>query len=145
MCKTSAVNLTVIKRVLCRMTEKEQADVVLSRKAVFVRCCLKYKAYKAKILPLSCQDFRFGGGGRIRTTEAEATDLQSAPFDRSGTPPKYEPANCRLFLWSWWTDSNSRPADYKSAALPTELHQHSTALSQRTGVTGISSDFDMIT
>jgi hypothetical protein len=28
-----------------------------------------------------------GGGGRIRTYEAEATDLQSAPFDRSGTPP----------------------------------------------------------
>ncbi len=25
---------------------------------------------------------------------------------------------------SWWTDSNRRPADYKSAALPTELHQH---------------------
>ena len=25
--------------------------------------------------------------------------------------------------WSWWTDSNPRPADYKSAALPTELHQ----------------------
>ena len=25
--------------------------------------------------------------------------------------------------WSWWTDSNRRPADYKSAALPTELHQ----------------------
>ena len=43
MCKTSAVNLTVIKRVLCRMTEKEQADVVQSRKAVFVRCCLKCK------------------------------------------------------------------------------------------------------
>ncbi len=34
----------------------------------------------------------------------------------------------KLFLleakkWSWWTDSNPRPADYKSAALPTELHQ----------------------
>ena len=28
--------------------------------------------------------------------------------------------------WSWWTDSNPRPADYKSAALPTELHQHKT-------------------
>ena len=27
--------------------------------------------------------------------------------------------------WSWWTDSNPRPADYKSAALPAELHQHS--------------------
>ena len=26
------------------MTEKEQADVVLSRKAVFVRCCLKLMA-----------------------------------------------------------------------------------------------------
>ncbi len=45
MCKTSAVNLTVIKRVLCRMTEKEQADVVLSRKAFFVRCCLKSYGY----------------------------------------------------------------------------------------------------
>ena len=29
---------------------------------------------------------------------------------------------CRIK--SWWTDSNPRPADYKSAALPTELHQH---------------------
>ena len=25
--------------------------------------------------------------------------------------------------WSWWTDLNPRPADYKSAALPTELRQ----------------------
>ena len=25
--------------------------------------------------------------------------------------------------WSWWTDLNPRPADYKSAALPAELHQ----------------------
>ena len=25
--------------------------------------------------------------------------------------------------WSWWTDSNPRPADYKSAALPAELYQ----------------------
>ena len=30
---------------------------------------------------------RFGGGGWIRTTEANATDLQSAPFGHSGTPP----------------------------------------------------------
>ncbi len=29
-----------------------------------------------------------GGGGWIRTTEAFASDLQSDPFDRSGTPPK---------------------------------------------------------
>ena len=57
-----------------------------------------------------------GGGGWIRTTEANATDLQSAPFGHSGTPPY-------MRLWSWWTDSNPRPADYKSAALPAELHQ----------------------
>ena len=30
---------------------------------------------------------RHGGGEWIRTIEAEATDLQSAPFDHSGTPP----------------------------------------------------------
>ncbi len=29
------------------------------------------------------------GGRRIRTFEAEATDLQSVPFDRSGTPPAF--------------------------------------------------------
>lgn len=29
----------------------------------------------------------YGGRGWIRTTEAETTDLQSAPFDRSGTLP----------------------------------------------------------
>ena len=28
-----------------------------------------------------------GGGRRIRTSEAYAADLQSAPFDRSGIPP----------------------------------------------------------
>lgn len=26
-------------------------------------------------------------------------------------------------VWSWWTDLNPRPTDYKSVALPTELHQ----------------------
>ena len=29
-----------------------------------------------------------GGGRWIRTTEAFASDLQSDPFDRSGTPPE---------------------------------------------------------
>ncbi len=31
-------------------------------------------------------------------------------------------------IWSWWTDLNPRPADYKSAALPTELHQRIVAI-----------------
>ena len=29
----------------------------------------------------------------------------------------------KIKLWSWWTESNHQPADYKSAALPVELHQ----------------------
>ena len=53
------------------------------------------------------------GESRIRTYVAEAADLQSAPFDRSGISPE----RSRLL------DSNQRPADYKSAALPTELRR----------------------
>lgn len=34
---------------------------------------------------------QFGGGGWIRTTEAETPDLQSGPFDHSGTPPEFLP------------------------------------------------------
>ncbi len=33
--------LTYVEGFLCKMTENMQADVALSRKAVFVRCCLK--------------------------------------------------------------------------------------------------------
>ena len=51
-------------------------------------------------------------------SKSKTTDLQSAPFGHLGTPP-YEIVE----TWSWWTDSNPRPADYKSAALPAELHQ----------------------
>ena len=39
-----------------------------------------------------------GGGEWIRTIEAEATDLQSAPFDHSGTPPYSVFAGERLEL-----------------------------------------------
>ncbi len=55
------------------------------------------------------------GDGGFEPPKLEATDLQSAPFGRSGNLPYY--------LWSWWTDLNPRPIDYKSIALPTELHQ----------------------
>ena len=30
----------------------------------------------------------------------------------------------RVLFLSWWPDLNRRPADYESAALPTEPHQH---------------------
>ena len=61
----------------------------------------------------------FSGGGRwIRTTEGIASRFTVCPLWPLGNSP--------IFDWSWWTDSNPRPADYKSAALPTELHQHLT-------------------
>ncbi len=33
---------------------------------------------------------------------------------------KKAPVKGRLFVWSYWPDLNRRPADYESAALPTE-------------------------
>ena len=60
---------------------------------------LAYSAWKADVLPLNYtrqqpttllinEPSPHGGGGWIRTTEAYASDLQSDPFDRSGTPPE---------------------------------------------------------
>ncbi len=60
------------------------------------------------------------GAGGFGPPKSVTTDLQSAPFGRSGTLPYLI---CTSKRWSWWTDSNPRPADYKSAALPAELHQ----------------------
>ena len=65
--------------------------------------------------------------GGFEPPKSVTADLQSAPFGRSGTLPySFLPI---VRKWSWWTDSNPRPADYKSAALPTELHQHRYSLS----------------
>ena len=50
-------------------------------------------AWKAEVLPLNYTrrvvylGREYGGGGRIRTFEAFATELQSVGFDRSPTPP----------------------------------------------------------
>ena len=53
----------------------------------------------------------YGGGGRIRTCVAQrAPSLQPGAIDRSATPP--------FFAWSRRWDSNPRPSDYKSLALP---------------------------
>ena len=54
------------------------------------------------------QKFCLVVGDGFEPSKPEAADLQSAPFDRSGTQP----------LWSWRKESNLQPADYKSAALP---------------------------
>ncbi len=60
----------------------------------------------------------FGGGEWIRTTEVVDNRFTVCPLWPLGNSP--------MSIWSWWTDLNPRPADYKSAALPTELHQHLT-------------------
>ena len=48
-------------------------------------------------------------GDGFEPSKAQLTDLQSAPFGHSGIPPQN---------WSWRSESNQQPADYKSAALP---------------------------
>jgi hypothetical protein len=53
-------------------------------------------------------------GGGFEPPKASPTDLQSVPFGRSGTPPGAS-------VWSQRRDSNPRPTDYKSVALPAEL------------------------
>ena len=61
-------------------------------------------------------------GEGFEPSKPVATDLQSVPFDRSGTRPDlFVRVNCLQRSWRW--DSNPQPADYKSAALPIELHQ----------------------
>ena len=52
-------------------------------------------------------------------------------------PKNTKPAKLNVlagFAWSWWTDSNPRPADYKSAALPAELHQHMLQVATQKGL-----------
>ena len=61
--------------------------------------------------------------GGFEPPKSLTADLQSAPFGHSGTLPLILFSLREHKKWSWWTDSNPRPADYKSAALPTELHQ----------------------
>ena len=72
-----------------------------------------------ELLPLNLPQELNGGEWRIRTSVGRGpADLQSAAFDRSANSPLL------IFgFWSWRRDSNPRPADYKSAALPTELCQ----------------------
>ena len=56
----------------------------------------------------------FGGQGWIRTTEVGD--------DRFTVCSLWPLGNLSVY-WSWRLESNPQPADYKSAALPIELHQ----------------------
>ena len=50
----------------------------------------------------------FGGKRWIRTTEGGANRFTVCSLWPLGNLP----------IWSWWSESNQQPADYKSAALP---------------------------
>ncbi len=65
-------------------------------------------------------------GDGFEPSKSVTADLQSAPFSHSGILP-YNKKNLTQF-WSWLTESNHQPADYKSAALPVELSQQNGAL-----------------
>ena len=73
--------------------------------------------------PQSYMQCGFFNGGRrwIRTTEVTDNRFTVCPLWPLGNSPLFNKIAGEK--WSWWTDSNPRPADYKSAALPAELHQ----------------------
>ena len=63
----------------------------------------------------------FGGRGWIRTTEVTDDRFTVCSLWPLGNPSVL--LCCIAGFWSWWLESNPQPADYKSAALPVELHQ----------------------
>ena len=66
---------------------------------------IKFKLFfKIKAWLIPC----FGGGGRIRTIEANRNRFTVCPLWPLGNSP----------IWSFMSESNQQPADYKSAALP---------------------------
>ena len=63
-----------------------------------------------------------GGGRWIRTTEGIASRFTVCPLWPLGNAPIWSMISAAEAAaehhWSWWTESNHQPADYKSAALP---------------------------
>jgi hypothetical protein len=69
--------------------------------------------HKIKAPRLRRENFFNVGPEGFEPPKAKPADLQSAPFDRFGTDPV-----------SHLSDSNRRPAVYKTDALPAELRWH---------------------
>ena len=92
-------------------------DAVLARVA---RPNIKEKSPNA-----NCVQTQSGGERWIRTIEVTDNRFTVCPLWPLGNLPIFNCSACPDLesRWSWWTDLNPRPADYKSAALPTELHQ----------------------
>ena len=71
---------------------------------------LRPPGYEPDELP-DCSIPRRVGEGGFEPPKASPADLQSVPFGHSGIPPLRK-------TQSRYSDSNRKPADYKSAALP---------------------------
>jgi hypothetical protein len=59
-------------------------------------------AWKAEVLPLNYtreKIMRNLEGEGFEPSKAEPSDLQSDPFDRSGTPPRNQAGYCDLFYY----------------------------------------------
>ena len=95
-----------------RHNKKEQAKTCSIHKLNTMKKRIKIECSSLK----SVMNTLNGGQGWIRTTEVTDGRFTVCSLWPLGNLPI-------LKNWSWWTDSNPRPADYKSAALPTELHQ----------------------
>ena len=83
-------------------------------------------APKAGTLPTGLRpDIAAGGIGRVLTPlSCLAAEAGLEPTHPGVKVPCLTNLAIPLCIWSRRTDSNPRPADYKSAALPTELHRH---------------------
>ena len=99
--KADVLPLNYIRTILERKTRFELATLALAR-----RCSTSEPLPHMMIF---IQKWKLVEGDGFEPSKAQLTDLQSAPFGHSGIPPQY---------WSWWSESNQQPADYKSAALP---------------------------
>ena len=81
-----------------------------------------------------------GGQRWIRTTEVWDVRFTVWSIWPLWNLPIYSVAAAAYKLWSRWLESNPQPADYKSAALPVELHRRGGASGRnRTTDTGIFS------
>ena len=62
-------------------------------------------------------------GDGFEPSKSKTTDLQSAPFGHSGTPPE-KMTLYRVKKWCPEPESNQPHEDFQSTALPTELSGH---------------------
>ena len=80
----------------------------------------------AALLPIDCLSVSRIASPADRVQAVSYTHLDVYKRQIFGDTAKKKA--CDIFFvtgfWSWWPDLNRRPADYESAALPTEPHQH---------------------